>query len=262
MRALIPVLLAVILASPAFAQGIPYTEITGTVLSVKQMEFPRAQISLKITKSDNPYVLELRGESAVISVENLLVKKNGKVDFADKQNTNAISAYYLLQGDEINAKLINGAERGFEGLIYGIVRAGSKSDSSRSADLDDLKLTLATDKETYEEGEPVSIAMSVTNSGKDPRTLAFASGQQCDFVVAKDGREIWKWSGGKYFTQSLISRTVGPGEVLRLKQLWNQKNIAGERVGPGEYSITGILTLAGGKHPSVGPLSIKIVPKP
>ncbi|HAH87240.1 MAG TPA: hypothetical protein DCL60_07705 [Armatimonadetes bacterium] len=261
MRILISALLAVITALPAFAQEIPYTEITGTVLSVKQMEFPRARLSLKITKSANPSILEIRGESAVINVENRLLKKNGNVDFTNRQNTGAIAAYYLLQGDEINANLINGAVRGFQGLIYGITRTAGNTESSGSARLNDLKLTLATDKESYAEGEPVAITLSVTNSGTEARTLKFASGQQYDFVVSKDGREVWKWSAGKYFAQSLVSRVIGPGEVLRFKQVWNQEKTGGGRANPGEYCITGMLILVEGKRPSVGPLTIKIVPK-
>ena len=63
--------------------------------------------------------------------------------------------------------------------------------------------------------DPVRLSLQLTNS--DPRhlELRFPNGQTHDFVVLDTaGREVWKWSEGRIFTQAMQSRVLDRNESV------------------------------------------------
>lgn len=86
----------------------------------------------------------------------------------------------------------------------------------------------------------VRFLLQVTNGGTQPMALQFSSGQSFDFVVTQDGRELWRWSADRMFTQALRSETLAPGETRTFSATWNPP--AGVH---GELVASGFLTARG-----------------
>lgn len=108
------------------------------------------------------------------------------------------------------------------------------SDTARTGD--PLVATL----EVEEGGSGVRLLLHVTNSGTAPVQLEFRSGQRFDFAVTRpDGREVWRWSADRMFTQALGSEELGPGESLRYDATWDPRGETGEFVATGEVSASG-----------------------
>jgi hypothetical protein len=89
-------------------------------------------------------------------------------------------------------------------------------------------------------GEPVPIAIRITNAADRPielhlqgRTVVF------DLIVSRGDAVVWRRLEGESVTAILQLRLLAPGEVLELKDAWQQVDRAGRRVGPGEYSVSG-----------------------
>ncbi len=62
-------------------------------------------------------------------------------------------------------------------------------------------------------------SLDVTNVGKKNVELQFPDGQTHDFAVLDSaGREVYRWSEGRMFTQSLQNRTIEDGETLRIAE--------------------------------------------
>lgn len=86
--------------------------------------------------------------------------------------------------------------------------------------------------------DSVRFVLQVTNTGTSPVRLRYPSGQSFDFSVTRDGREVWRWSADRMFTQALRDATLAPGETLQFEAGWRPD--AG--LPAGEYTVTGELT--------------------
>jgi hypothetical protein len=91
-------------------------------------------------------------------------------------------------------------------------------------------------------GAPVPIAIRIGNTTArrielhlQGRTLVF------DLVVSRGDAVVWRRLEGESVTAILQLRVLAPGEVLELKDTWQQKDGAGRPVGPGQYSVTGMV---------------------
>jgi hypothetical protein len=233
-----------------------YSDIRARVMGVERLTYPHVRLRLEVTQSSNPKVLVVKGRSAIITVENLIRLTSGRVDFYDKQNTDSIGAYYLLQGDEINGKLIDGVPD----YIYGISRVPQTAASVAKGTVvvGGLKPALTTERSSYKVGEAVPLTFSVTNTQTSSRILKFASGQEFDIEISRDGREVWRWSNGKMFPQMVRILPLGPGEVLQFKETWDQQDNEGHLLAPGDYMATAYLKLMGAEQPVAPSLKIKI----
>lgn len=79
-----------------------------------------------------------------------------------------------------------------------------------------------------------TFTFAVTNYGERTE-VRFASGQTHDFVVLDEReREVWRWSDGRLFTQSLQTRQVRTGDVMRFEGTWRDAR-------PGTYHIVAVL---------------------
>ncbi|MGH2686455.1 MAG: BsuPI-related putative proteinase inhibitor [Actinomycetota bacterium] len=60
-------------------------------------------------------------------------------------------------------------------------------------------------------GAAVTWVLTVTNGGEGEVELVFASGQDGDVILARDGEEVYRWSGEMVFTQALRCQALPPG---------------------------------------------------
>lgn len=261
---------AVFAQSREFFSASEISDIKATVLSIRRMEFPRAKLELRVNSSSNHKVLNPSYGARIITAENYLWKSGGQIDYKDSRNIDSLAAYYLLPGDEIRAKLMSGVTQGCEWLIYGISRSmeyipapipnPTPSTPPKSTSMHgNIMLTLEADKETYQKGQPVTLTFTITNVGTAPVTYNFSSSQMYDFVITQGGREVWRWSKGKAFTQAFVSLTLQAGESKSFRETWRQTGSQGTQLTAGEYSVTAVLTLADrNARPSAGPIKITI----
>jgi len=104
-----------------------------------------------------------------------------------------------------------------------------------------LILQLKTDRDEYAQGEPISLVLTVTNSGSHIISLSFPSSQIYDFVVRRQGKEIWRWSGDRMFAAVLTELKLNPGESRTYPESWSQVDEEGKQVTAGSYELTGMV---------------------
>jgi hypothetical protein len=94
------------------------------------------------------------------------------------------------------------------------------------------------------DAKAVHFALVVKNVGGKHAELNFADGQSYDFVVLDStGRQVWQWSDGRIFTQTVQNRQLGSGESMRVKEAWKEHAAAA-----GRYSV--IATLKSSNYPA------------
>ena len=87
-------------------------------------------------------------------------------------------------------------------------------------------------------GSAVTFALHVTNNASKRLELTFPSGLTHDIVVMDTvGREVWRWSQGRMFTQTLRNTLLSGGETLDLDETWKDASLP-----PGRYTARAELT--------------------
>jgi hypothetical protein len=67
----------------------------------------------------------------------------------------------------------------------------------------------------------VHFDLHVTNQSKKHIELAFPNGQTHEFVVVDSiGREQWRWSASRLFTQTVRNELLSSGETMRVGEQW------------------------------------------
>jgi len=66
----------------------------------------------------------------------------------------------------------------------------------------------------------VRLALRVENRGAGPVEVTFPTGQDYDFVVLQDGREIWRWSDDRMFTQAVRQERLAAGDAWTFEEVW------------------------------------------
>ena len=67
----------------------------------------------------------------------------------------------------------------------------------------------------------VAFDFAVTNDGAKRVEVNFPSGQTHELVVLDTlGREVWRWSNGRMFTQSLQNRVLRASDTLAWEERW------------------------------------------
>ena len=67
----------------------------------------------------------------------------------------------------------------------------------------------------------IQFALGVKNVGKKHVELTFRSGQSYDFVVVDSvGREVWRWSAGRMFTQGVQNKQLSSGDSMSAREAW------------------------------------------
>lgn len=91
-------------------------------------------------------------------------------------------------------------------------------------------------------GREVEFVLHVTNATEKRLELNFPSGQTHDVIVLDAaGREVWRWSEGRLFTQALQNRLLSSGETATYQQRWAPREQTG--------TFTAIAILASSNHP-------------
>ena len=104
----------------------------------------------------------------------------------------------------------------------------------------DVKLAAKLDVQAETKG--LQFDFSVTNTSKKRVELQFPSGQKYEFVVVDSvGREVWRWTKGRMFTQAIRNELLDAGETLSIKERWENVAKAGR--------YTAIATLNSSNYP-------------
>lgn len=92
--------------------------------------------------------------------------------------------------------------------------------------------------------------LEATNTGTKPLRLEYTSGPQVDFVVMKNGSEVWRWSHHQALAQTsgggVSSLVLQPGVAKDWTASWNGRDDTGNSVPPGDYTFLGELPTANG----------------
>lgn len=90
-------------------------------------------------------------------------------------------------------------------------------------------------------GREVTFSFQVMNAGKKKLEVAFPDGRTHDVVVLDSlGREVWRWSEGRMFTQAMQNRVLRTSDVLMYEEEWDSP-------APGNY--VAVATLASKNYP-------------
>ena len=75
--------------------------------------------------------------------------------------------------------------------------------------------------EVTRRGGVAHFALTLANRGKKSIEVAHPNGQTHDFVVMDAaGRELWRWSEDRMFTQAMQTRVLGKGEQATYEESW------------------------------------------
>ena len=88
----------------------------------------------------------------------------------------------------------------------------------------------------------VAFDFTVTNNGAKKVEVKFPSGKTHELVVLDTlGREVWRWSNGRMFTQSLQNKVLRTDDSLSFGERWSDaprgKYVAVARLASGNYPI-------------------------
>ena len=76
----------------------------------------------------------------------------------------------------------------------------------------------------------IELTFRVTNNERSKVELRFPSGQTHDFTVVDSlGRNVWRWSEGRMFTQAYQNKFLESGEAVTFTAAWRSE------VPPGRY---------------------------
>ena len=80
---------------------------------------------------------------------------------------------------------------------------------------------LASNVDVKLDRDGVRFALVLTNETKKHVELTFPNGQTHEFVVVDSvGREVWRWSAARLFTQNVQNKQLGSGETMRYSEQW------------------------------------------
>jgi hypothetical protein len=92
------------------------------------------------------------------------------------------------------------------------------------------------------EAETVRFVMRHTNAGEKPMELTFPSGQTHDVaVVDANGKQLWRWSKDRMFTQSVQTKALSGGESIEFEEQWPANAAHGK--------LTAVATLSSANFP-------------
>lgn len=96
-------------------------------------------------------------------------------------------------------------------LMGGCGDDGGGSESQAGTQEKGLSLSVSFD-EPLRSGQAVTWTLEVHNGGPETSTLVFRSGKDGDVALLRDGREAYRWSSTRYFTQAMRQERLEPGE--------------------------------------------------
>jgi hypothetical protein len=119
---------------------------------------------------------------------------------------------------------------------------------------------LEVEKDTYELGEPIEMTLRIANCATEPITRTFADEQRYDFSAREvGGVEVWRWSRGMDFAETLGEVTLEPEQEVTFSETWDQVDDEGQQVKAGEYELRGESTGCDEALLNCGPSSARVV---
>ncbi|MEW6475853.1 MAG: BsuPI-related putative proteinase inhibitor [Actinomycetota bacterium] len=85
------------------------------------------------------------------------------------------------------------------------------SESQGGMQKNGLSLSVSFD-EPLRSGQAVTWKLQVENGGSEATTLVFRSGKDGDVALVQGGREAYRWSSTRYFTQAMRHERLEAGE--------------------------------------------------
>lgn len=84
--------------------------------------------------------------------------------------------------------------------------------------------------------------LDVRNNTSRMVELRFPNGMTHEFIVQDaSGKEVWRWSKSRMFTQGLQNKLVKAKEVATFREAWNAEHLSGK--------LTAIALLPSDNHP-------------
>lgn len=79
----------------------------------------------------------------------------------------------------------------------------------------------------------------------EPKELAFSSGQQFDVTITDEsGKEVYRYSDGRFFTMAMVNKTINPGESIKWQDEWDMTDKDGVKLTLGNYkAVINILAM-------------------
>jgi len=106
-----------------------------------------------------------------------------------------------------------------------------------STTVNGLRYTLTTNRREYRRGDQVHITFTKCNTTSRFITLNYTSAQRFDIAALRDGREVWRWSDGRFFGQAAGTERLRPGECRTYTATWDLRDRRGNFVDRGTYTI-------------------------
>lgn len=86
--------------------------------------------------------------------------------------------------------------------------------------------------------ESTELEMVLKNEENFPLHYEFPTSQLFEITITdKSGKEVYKYSKGRYFLQAFQTLSIKPHETRKIIQRWNYQS-DGNRAAPGEYQVT------------------------
>jgi len=101
-----------------------------------------------------------------------------------------------------------------------------------------IEATLKIKNKRFKVDELVSFSLEISNTQDKTLKLFFPTSKIYDFTVYDEGgKEVYRWSGNKLFTQVVTRVILKPQEVKEFNLEWEQKVGFGDKAKPGKYQI-------------------------
>lgn len=98
-------------------------------------------------------------------------------------------------------------------------------------------MTLSTNRESYELGEPLDLMLNLQNNSEKQLIYQSVNSPIFDFwITASNGKEIWRYSKEKSYVGRQELR-LAAGEEKDYQAVWNQMDNQGKTVQPGWYEV-------------------------
>ncbi|HEX2722412.1 MAG TPA: BsuPI-related putative proteinase inhibitor [Gemmatimonadaceae bacterium] len=102
--------------------------------------------------------------------------------------------------------------------------------------------TPVTTRFTVNAAKGVEFALDVRNNTQRMVELRFPSGKTHDFIVRDaSGKEVWRWSKSRMFTQGMQNKLVKVNEAALFSEVWTPERMRGK--------FTATAVLASDNHP-------------
>jgi len=106
---------------------------------------------------------------------------------------------------------------GVAALLSAVMAAGSCASGGTPVGGDQRRVgsvtvTLRVEPSEVKLGRPVRLTLGLQNVSGQAQTLRFSSGRKYDFWATRNGRETWRWSSDRVFTQAEQSQQL-PGQT-------------------------------------------------